>query len=114
MALSVTEVEQLRQYIKGVMARADHHAGSVKEIALALVGAILWRKDDEGAIKVMERDGETTNVLWVAIGGKRYAFSYNHSTGLIEMREGSIQGKVLHTFSNATTLNAVYSIFGAL
>ncbi len=114
MALSVTEVEHLRQYIRGVMARADHHAGNVKEIALALVGAILWRKDDLAAIKVMERDGETTNVLWVAINGNRYAFSYNHDAGLIEMKDGSIQGKVLHTFSNKTSLSSVYSIFGAL
>ena len=36
MALTVTEIEELRQYIIGVMARADHHAGNVKEIALAL------------------------------------------------------------------------------
>ncbi|MNR41000.1 hypothetical protein D3C85_1593380 [compost metagenome] len=114
MAMTVTEVEQLRQYIQGVMARADHHAGNVKEVALALVGAILWRKDDEGAIKVMERDGETTNVLWVVIRGNRYAFSYNHGTGMIEMREGSIQGKILNTFSNATSSSTVYSIFGAL
>ena len=46
MALTVTDVEQLRAYLCGVMSRADHHAGSVNEIALALVGAILWRKDD--------------------------------------------------------------------
>lgn len=114
MAMVVTEVEQLRQYIQGVMARADHHAGNVKEVALTLVGAILWRKDDDGAIKVMERDGETTNVLWVLIGGNRYAFSYNHAAGLIEMREGSIQGKILHTFSNSTSSSAVYSIFKSL
>lgn len=44
MALTVTEIEELRAYINGVMARADHHAGNVKEIALTLTGAILWRK----------------------------------------------------------------------
>ena len=40
------------------MGRADHHAGNVNEIALALVGAILWRKNDR-SIKVMEYNGET-------------------------------------------------------
>ncbi|CAK6687328.1 hypothetical protein ICNINCKA_00181 [Synechococcus sp. CBW1107] len=96
------------------MARADHHAGNVKEIALALTGAILWRKDDTDSIKVMERQGTTTNVLWVVIGGNRYAFSYNHTSGLIDMRQDSIQGPVLHTFSNSTPLSSLYSIFQAL
>lgn len=114
MALTVKDVEQLRAYIQGVIARADHHAGNVKEIALALAGAILWRKDDEDSIKVMEREGATANVLWVVIGGNRYAFSYNHSSGLIEMRKDSIQGAVLHTFSNSTPLSSLYSVFELL
>jgi hypothetical protein len=40
MALTVIEIEELREYINGVMERADHHAGNVKEIALALASAI--------------------------------------------------------------------------
>ncbi|WP_162148383.1 hypothetical protein [Vibrio cholerae] len=40
MALTVKDVNILSQYISGVMARADHHAGNVEEIALALAGAI--------------------------------------------------------------------------
>ncbi|WP_449405789.1 hypothetical protein [Massilia phosphatilytica] len=38
---------------------AIHHAGKVNEIALALAGAILWRKNDDEPIKVMMREGET-------------------------------------------------------
>ncbi len=113
MALTVTEIEELRAYLNGVMDRADHHAKKVNEIALALTGAILWRKNDEEPIKVMVREGKTTNVLWVRIGNKRYAFSYNHE-GRIEMREGGIQGATLHTFTNATPLSTVREIFEAL
>lgn len=114
MALAVTGVDELREYLCGVMARADHHAGNVKEIALALAGAILWRKDDDKPIKVMAHAGETKNVLWVHIGGQRYAFSYNHTTGEIEMREGNTQGPTLHSFTNATPLSSVMAIFKAL
>lgn len=114
MALTVTEVEELRQYLCGVMARADHHAGNVKEIALALAGAILWRKDDDKAIKVMAHGGNTKNVLWVYISGQRYAFSYNHDTGEIEMRKENTHGPTLHTFTNATPLSSVMAIFKAL
>lgn len=114
MALTVTEIEELRAYVNGVMARADHHAGAVNEIALALTGAILWRKEDAEPIKVMAHNGETKNVLWVRMGGERYAFSYNHEIGQIEMRKGSTQGPTLHTFSNATPLADVRRIFAAL
>ena len=86
MALTVTEIEALREYLNGVMARADHHAGNVKEIALALAGAILWRKNDNELIRAMVHDGETKNVLSVRIGAARYAFSYNHISLVMKSR----------------------------
>lgn len=114
MALTVKDVEEFQAYLRGVMDRADHHAGAVKEIALALAGAIIWRKDGDSPIKVMIHNGETKNVLWAQIGGSRYAFSYDHSTGQIEMRQGTTQGQTLHTFSNATPLSYIYQIFESL
>lgn len=114
MALVVTDVEQLRDYLCGVMARADHHADNVKEISLALVGAILWRKDDNEAIQVMTRAGEAKNVLWVRISGQRYAFVYNHATEEIDMRRGTVQGGSIYSFSNATPIAAVIQIFLSL
>jgi hypothetical protein len=108
MATTVTEIEVLRQYIGGVMARADHHANGVDEVALSLIGAILWRKDADQEIKVL------VNVLWVYISGVRYAFSYNHDTGEIEMRDGSTQGPVKYTFSNLIDAASVKGIFETL
>ncbi|EMC0410304.1 hypothetical protein VBP81_004359 [Vibrio fluvialis] len=113
MALTVKDVNLLSQYIAGVMARAEHHAGNVEEIALALAGAILWRKDDTN-IKVMAHGGDTKNVLWVTIGGEQYAFSYNHSSEKIEMRKGSTQGDTIHEFDNSTHLSQLVNIFKAL
>ena len=114
MPMTVTEVEELRAYINGVMNRADHHAGDVKQIALALAGAILWRKDDEHPIKVMAHNGDTKNVLWVFISGQRYAFSYSHEKGEIEMRVNTTQGETLHTFTNETPLATLYQAFASL
>lgn len=95
------------------MDRADHHAGNVNEIALALAGAIVWRKDDT-PIRVMARDGEMKNVLWVSINSVRYALSYNHETNQIEMRRGSTQGTVIASFDNTTPLVDVKEFFEAL
>jgi hypothetical protein len=113
MSLKVTDIQTLKDYINGVMERADHHAGGVNEISLALAGAIVWRKDDD-PIKVMARDGETKNVLWVKINQKRYAFAYNGTTGEIELRQDNMRGKTLHTFSNKTPLSQLKQIFESL
>lgn len=109
----VTDVDVLRDYLRGVLDRADHHAQNVNEIALAIAGAIIWRKDDT-PLEVMIREGEMKNVLWVKIRNQRYALSYNHESGEIELRDGSTSGNVVGTFSNATQLTDVKRIFGAL
>lgn len=114
MSQAVSDVDTLRRYIGGVLGRANHHARNVNEIALALVGAIIWRKDAAAELKVMTRDGEMTNVLWVSIGGKRYAFSYNHDAGAIEMKEGTLKGSVLASFSNATSVTDLKAVFERL
>lgn len=113
MPLAIDEVNALKSYIEGVMGRADHHAGNVNGIALTLAGAIVWRKDAD-PIEVMAHDGATKNVLWVKISSQRYAFSYNHQAATIEMRKGTTQGQVMHSFSNATPVQAVVDIFRGL
>ena len=85
MPRTVSNVDVLQEYIAGVMERAAHHAGDVEEIALAVAGALIWRK--EGPIKIYEREGKMTNAIWVVIGGKKYALSYNHRAKTIEVRE---------------------------
>jgi hypothetical protein len=114
MPLAVTDVEILKDYITGVMTRAEHHANQVEQIALALVGAIVWRKDEGKDIRVMQQDGSTKNVLWVSIGSAMYAFSYNHAAKTIDMRIGNMRGAVLHQFSNKTPLSTLYQIFEGL
>jgi hypothetical protein len=113
MPAAIADVDALQEYLKGVLARANHHAGNVREVALALAGAIVWRKDDE-PIEVMAHSGDFKNVLWVKIGGTRYAFCYNHATEEIELREGSTHGRVLHSFSNQTSLAQVHQVFESL
>lgn len=113
MPRQVTDVDRLRDYIRGVMERADHHAEHVNEVALALVGAIIWRKDDD-PIEVRVHDGEMKNVLWFKVEGERYAFSYNHRTNSIELRQGTTHGAVMGSFTNATPCSEVRRAFEQL
>ena len=114
MPTEVKDIDVLRLYIHGVMGRADHHADAVSEVALTLAGAIVWSKDPGKAIEVRGRDGDFKNVLWVAIRGTRYAFSYNHNAKKIEMRRDSLQGPVVAAFDNATSAAGVRASFEAL
>jgi hypothetical protein len=114
MPARVADVETLQTYIRGVMDRADHHARNVDEVCLTIAGALVWRKDAGTDLQVMAHAGEMKNVLWVHIGGQRYALSYNHQAGAIELREGSVQGKVLAAFTNASTAAAVKNFFATL
>ena len=113
MPVAINDVDALKGYIEGVMGRAEHHAGNVSGIALALAGAIVWRKDSD-PIEVMAQAGETKNVLWVKISGQRYALSYNHKAETIEIRKGTTHGAVLHSFSDATPVRDVLSFFRSL
>jgi hypothetical protein len=114
MPRTVSDISILRRYIGGVVENAEHHADNVDEVALALIGAVVWRKDEDSDIEVMTREGRMTNVLWVRIGGNRYAFSYNHEERTIELRRGNTHGDVLHSFSNRTTNADIKRIFQGL
>jgi hypothetical protein len=114
MPVAINDVATLKQYIEGIMARAEHHGPNVRGIVLALAGAIIWRKDP-APIEVHEgRSMAHGTVLWVVIGGQRYAFRYSHATGEVQMRLGTVKGNVLHAFSNATPIEQVEQIFRSL
>ena len=112
MPKTVTAVDVLQDYIRGVMDRAEHHADKVDEITLAIAGAVIWRKD--GDIQVYEREGQMTNALWVDINGQRYALSYNHDARKIEIRKNSMRGNVLDSFDNLNTAGDVRQFFSSL
>ena len=113
MPITANDVDVLHQYAEGVMNRADHHAGQVKSIALALLGGIIWR-GEPGSIAIKQYAGSPANVLWVTISGKRYAFAYNHATGGIEIRDRTQSGAALHSFNDNTPVANVESVFRAL
>ncbi len=51
------------------------------------------------------------NVLWMHTDEKKYALSYKHDTGEIEVRENGIHGRVLKSFSNDTSVSEVKKFF---
>jgi len=113
MAKKILEVDELSKYIKGVLERADHHGENVNEIALTIAGAILWQRD-LNTLQVYSREGALGNVLWFKKDGIQYAVSYNHESETIEIRQDSMQGEVLESFTNKTTNKHVKDFFETL
>lgn len=112
MALTITTLTLLNEYINGVMNRADHHGQNVNEIVLTLAGAVIWRATQD--VEVRTYNEETANILWLTINGHRYAIAYNHQTGNIEIRDRNQNGSVLATFNNSTSAANVKAIFAGL
>jgi len=50
-------------------------------------------------------------MLWVHIGSHRYALSYNHEAGTIEVRQDTMRGDVLASFDNSNTAAEVRQFF---
>lgn len=113
MAITAKDVEELHTYAEGVMGRADHHAGKVKGIALALLGGIIWRGEPD-SIRIRRFAGSPANMLWVTIGGNTYVFAYNHAAEKIEIRDRTQTGAVLHSFDDSNTAADIEAAFRAL
>ncbi|SFC84163.1 hypothetical protein SAMN05421780_110168 [Flexibacter flexilis DSM 6793] len=109
MPTTVQNIEVLREYLKGVLDRADHHAHNVNEIVLAIAGGIIWKATAD--IKVLSRQGEMKNVLWLQVNNKKLCFVYNHTNGSIDVRTESIQGDVIKSFNNTTHISEVKDFF---
>jgi len=112
MATTLHNIDILRDYLAGVLDRANHHAQNVNEIALAIAGGIIWRTTND--IRVLSREGEMKNVLWLQVSERRLCFVYNHNTNAIEIRDGSTHGTVLASFSNTTPIGDVKHFFEIL
>jgi len=111
MPKEIVDIEILKEYVSGVIERAEHHAKGVGQICLAIAGAIVWKADK---IEVFERQGKMANALWLYKNGRRYVLSYNHVSGEIEVKDKSTQGTALASFSDETPIAEVKSFFNSL
>jgi hypothetical protein len=111
MAIEISDLAVLHQYINGVMGRADHHAQAVNEIALVIAGAVAWRCN---SMHAFEREGEMKNVLRFFVNNQKYTLSYDHDKKQIVLKQGSIQGNEIARFDNNTPISIVKRTFELL
>lgn len=114
MPKTLTTLNDFQSYIRGVAGRALHHAPNVDAVFLALAGAVLLFKDRGTDLECRGYRGNTGNVLFITIHGKRYVFGYNHKKESVEIREDTGRGRVLASFTNASSLRKIVKLFRGL
>jgi len=114
MAKSINTIKELKLYFKGVIERAEHHAQGVTEVIYPTLCLIISYIDPNSNIEVREYNGIPANMLWVYINGTRYAFAYEHTKSVIEIRKDNIKGQVLHSINNNLSVKDLINIFKSL
>ena len=115
MPVPVSDLKTLRTYLRGVLGKAKHHAPNVEEIVLALAGGVISRQGSAPLeVRSAPRGGMGLTLTFVSSRRRRYCLSYNHAKKCIELRDKSFMGPVLHSFTNATPVADVASIFATL
>lgn len=92
--LQINSMQEFQAYLGAVEGRIDHHAGKVKSTTLILAGIVAARAKP-GTVQVRTYAGATKNVIWFEADGGQFCLAYNHDSEGVEVRKGSLQGKVL-------------------
>jgi citrate lyase beta subunit len=111
MAIIIDSLDNLQNYLTGVLGRSDHHAGNVRGVSLTLIGAIL--STATGEIKVREYNGRPANMIWFSVGANNYMMKYNHSTEMIELHD-RVNGVLRNEFDDSTPYNLIIDTFSQL
>lgn len=99
---------EIDNFITKVIAEANHHAPNVAAIIMPLSSAVRARLNlAVDKVEVYERSGNLARTCWVTIGGSRYTFTYNYSSGQIDLKAGSLQGMLRSSFDNHTPHAAI-------
>ena len=80
------------------------------EVIYTLWGLIVSNAD-EGTIAIRTYKGNPANVLSVNIKGKKYTFTYDHSSGKINILEGNLNGILKAAVSNSNNVANLKAIF---
>ncbi|PHR23062.1 MAG: hypothetical protein COA37_10150 [Hoeflea sp.] len=104
MARRLSTDKEIDNFVVKVINEAIHHASAVERVIKPLSDAVRKRIDlSNDSVEVYERNGQLARTCWVTLDGKRYVFSYNYGTKKIELRSGTLRGRTLFSFDNATS-----------
>jgi len=107
----IKSVEELQEYLSRISGHATQRARNVNQVILALAGAVVLFKDPGTHLEILTRHGNRKNVLFLTINGTRYVFSYNHQQQTVDIKQDSLQGRVVGSFTNNTPYAQILQVF---
>ena len=114
MAVSVNEVEVLKEHFLNIVKSTDLHAPNVNAIIYSLLGFIILIMDKKTDLQIRSCEVNTGNILWFTTNGHRYAFRYENGEESIVIRKGSFSGEMIAKVNNSTTTCELKQIFNKL
>ena len=114
MSVRLMNVDAVKEYMNGVLARSEHHADSVGKVAPALMGYALAYQDPGIPMRVWGQEGAMKNVLFFQVDNVKYCFTYNHENQSIMLRMDGLQGQDVFEFDNDSEISTIWDVFQAL
>ena len=104
---NLKKLSEFHNYFSGVMDRANCHALNVNRVLPLLAGVVLNHVDMKNGLQARTYRGDYANIAWVIHNGNRYAFTYDHESEQIILRERTLRGKELTRFDNSDDFDEV-------
>jgi len=116
MPTPLSDLTSLQGYTIPALKRALHHAKNVADIVPAVLGNIMLYAVPDSLNGRGNGNSTGGNMGWItsAATGRSYAVVYSHKSQSIEIRDRNQQGRVLHSFTNATPNRDLISVFASL
>jgi hypothetical protein len=99
----MSDLDILKDYINEVIGMTD--------AALALLGAIVWKKDEETI--AVSSEGANKKSLTIKLNGAKYIFSHNSKAERIDMHSLT-DGMLMYSFTNQTPVSKIREVFETL
>ena len=113
MLIAINDMSTMNRYMSGVMAKATHHANHVSAVIPCLLG-LAWTYGKD--IQVSERaNSKLGNVVWFKSKKTGLQYHCRHEYGkCIELRHNNAQGRIVATFTNQSSADAMSIVFSNL
>ena len=98
MARTIRTVDDLQTYLRGVTARATHHAQDMLGLVPVLATQVLIARDPGTDLVARTYGGGMAVVVQATIGGQVYSFSFDHDARAVSLKRGNVQGPEVASF----------------
>jgi len=108
-AQEVLDIGKMGTFARIVRHNVDHHGKGIRATVATILGSVLLYHDP-GTLQVSA--GRKYKSFGTAeFKGRPLTFKYSHDQGAIQVREGSVRGKIIRSFDDRTRNSEIRQFF---